>query len=68
MPLIRLYDTSQLGVFYVQLYGDNTSASFRGKSDNMNFVIYSCIDFYKCQRISHPVREPGAIGGEPITV
>lgn len=40
MPLIRLYNTSQLGIFYVQLYGDNSSVSFRSKSDIMNFVIY----------------------------
>lgn len=40
MPLIRLYSTSQLGLFYVQLYGDNSSVSFRSKSDVMNFVIY----------------------------
>lgn len=40
MPLIRLCNTSQLGLFYVQLYGDNSSVSFRSKSDIMNFVIY----------------------------
>lgn len=39
-PLIRLYNTSQLDLFYVQLYGDNSSVSFRSKSDIMNFVIY----------------------------
>lgn len=36
----RLHNTSQLGIFYVQLYGDNSSVSFRSKSDIMNFVIY----------------------------
>ena len=39
MPLIRLYNTSQLDLFYVQLYGDDSSVSFRSKSDIMNFVI-----------------------------